>query len=264
MIPSLFIGASGMNGQQYNIDVIANNLSNVNTFGYKSVRAEFEDLLYQTQRIAGSQATNETVRPLTTQVGSGVKVAASQRMFKQGSLQATGNVSDLAITGEGFLRVMLSDGSYAYTRDGSLKIDANAQIVTSQGYRLAPEILLPEDAVIESLHISQSGEVSIRIPDTQEPVIIGQLELYRFVNPAGLNALGENLLKETSASGEVIASQPGINGMGQIQHKFLEMSTVSSIEEMVNLIVAQRAYEFNSKTIQTSDNMLGTAIQLKR
>ncbi|NIZ40896.1 flagellar basal-body rod protein FlgG [Entomospira entomophila] len=264
MMRSLWTGASGMNGQQYNIDTIANNLANVNTNGYKPMRAEFEDLLYQTQRLAGSPATDETVRPLATQVGHGVKVSATQRMFKQGNLKATDNPTDLAIDGEGLLRVMLQDGTYAYTRDGSLKIDANGQLVTNQGYRIAPEIIMPEGFILESLNIRTDGEVSVRLPNIPDPVVVGQMELYRFVNPAGLSSLGENLFKETPASGEVIAGQPSFNGMGRIQHRFFEMSAVSSIEEMVNLIVAQRAYEFNSKTIQTSDNMLGTATQLKR
>lgn len=261
---SLWTAASGMNAQQYNIDTIANNLANVNTTGYKPMRAEFEDLIYQTQQIAGSPATDETVRPLATQVGHGVRVAATQRMFPQGSLQATANVSDLAITGEGFLRVMMRDGSYSYTRDGSLKIDSEAQLVTSQGYRVAPEIIFPEGYIRESVSISSGGEVTVKIPNVEDPITVGQLELYRFVNPAGLSSLGENLFRETMGSGEVISGRPGTEGMGQIAHKFLEMSAVSSVQEMVNLIVAQRAYEFNSKAIQTSDNMLGTATQLKR
>lgn len=264
MMRSLWTAASGMNGQQFNIDTISNNLANVNTTGYKPMRAEFEDLLYQTQRLAGTPATDLTNRPLGTQVGHGVKVGASQRLFQQGNLQATGNNSDLAITGEGFLRVMMRDGSYAYTRDGSLKIDSNAQLVTSQGYRLAPEIMFPEGFIQESIAIGTNGEVTVKLPGGDDAIQVGQLELYRFVNPGGLSALGENLFKETPASGEVVEGLPGRDGMGEIQHKFLEMSAVSSIQEMVNLIVAQRAYEFNSKAIQTSDNMLGTATQLKR
>jgi flagellar basal-body rod protein FlgG len=264
MMRSLWTGASGMNGQQVNIDTISNNLANVNTTGYKPVRAEFEDLLYQTQRIAGTPATDLTSRPLGVQVGHGVKVSATQRLFDQGSLQATGNTTDVAITGEGFLRVQLIDGSYAYTRDGSLKIDSNGQLVSNQGYRVQPEIIFPENFIRDTITVSTQGEVTVKIPGQDDPVTVGQLELYRFVNPAGLAPLGENLFKENQASGEVVSGLPGQDGMGQLQHKFLEMSAVSSIQEMVNLIVAQRAYEFNSKTVQTSDNMLGTATQLKR
>ncbi|MCL2520071.1 MAG: flagellar basal-body rod protein FlgG [Spirochaetaceae bacterium] len=264
MMRSLWTGASGMNGQQFNIDTIANNLANVNTTGFKPMRAEFEDLLYQTQRIAGTPATDLTSRPLPTQVGHGVKVASSQRMFDQGSLQATGNPMDLAITGEGFLRVQLIDGSLAYTRDGNLNVDANGQLVTNQGYRVQPEIIFPENFIRETINITTQGEVNVRLPGLEDPVVVGQLELYRFVNPAGLTAVGQNLFTESTASGEFIMGLPGQDGMGQIQHRFLEMSAVSSIQEMVNLIVAQRAYEFNSRTVQTSDNMLATATQLKR
>ncbi len=264
MVRSLWTAASGMNGQQANIDAISNNLSNVNTTGYKPVRTEFEDLIYQTQRLAGTPATDLTSRPLGSQVGHGVKVAATQRMFQQGALQSTGNPYDVAITGEGFLRVMLRDGSLAYTRDGSFKVDSNGQLVTSQGYRVQPEIIFPEGFLHETISIGTTGEVTVRIPDVEDPVTVGQLELYRFVNPAGLSALGENLFKVSLGSGEAIAGLPGREGMGELQNRFLEMSAVSTVKEMVNLIVAQRAYEFNSKAVQTSDNMLGVATNLKR
>lgn len=264
MMRSLYTAASGMTGQQYNIDTISNNLSNVNTTGFKQNRVDFEDLLYQTTRTAGTPATELTVTPVGVQVGHGVKVAATQKMYTQGALQSTGNVSDLAIEGEGFMRVLLIDGTYGYTRDGSLKIDSNGQLVTSQGYRLMPDVVLPEGFERESLTVSQDGRITVRIAGSNDPVQVGQMQLFRFVNPAGLSAVGENLLKETNASGDAIGGRPGFEGMGSVQHKFLEMSNVSVVKEMVNMIVAQRAYELNSKAIQTSDSMLQTANNLKR
>jgi flagellar basal-body rod protein FlgG len=264
MMRSLYTAASGMNGQQFNIDTIANNLSNVNTTGFKRNRADFEDLLYHTVRLAGTPATEETLVPVGIQVGHGVKVAATQKIFVQGSLQNTQNVSDLAIQGEGFFRVRLYDGSFAYTRDGSFKIDSNGQFVNSNGYRLMPELVMPEGFIRDSIAISQDGRVTVRLPGLDDPVEVGQLELYRFVNPAGLQAIGDNLFKVSAASGDPIAGQPGFDGMGQTLHKFLELSNVDVVGEMVNMIVAQRAYEMNSKAIQTSDTMLGIANNLKR
>jgi flagellar basal-body rod protein FlgG len=264
MMRSLWTAASGMTGQQFNIDTIANNLSNVNTTGFKKNRADFEDLIYQTRRLAGTPATEVTVVPTGVQVGHGVKVAATQKLYTQGALQNTGNISDMAIDGEGFFRILLYDGSYAYTRDGSFKIDADGQVVTSNGYRLLPEVVLPEDFVRDSLTISQDGRINVKVAGSDDPIQVGQVELYRFVNPAGLQAIGENLVKVTNASGEAIAGRPGFEGMGEIVHKFLEMSNVSVVQEMVNMIVAQRAYELNSRAIQTSDTMLGIASGLKR
>ncbi len=264
MMRSLYTAASGMTGQQYNIDTISNNLSNVNTTGFKQNRVDFEDLLYQTTRTAGTPATELTVVPTGVQVGHGVKVAATQKMYTQGALQNTGNISDLAIQGEGFMRVMLIDGTYGYTRDGALKIDSNGQLVTSQGYRLMPDVVLPEGFVRDSLTISQDGRITVKIAGSDDPLQVGQMQLFRFVNPAGLNAIGENLLKVTNASGDPIGGRPGFDGMGTVQHKFLEMSNVSVVQEMVNMIVAQRAYELNSKAIQTSDSMLQIANNLKR
>ena len=264
MMRSLWTAASGMTGQQFNIDTISNNLSNVNTTGYKKSRADFEDLLYQNRRIAGTPATERTVVPTGIQVGHGVKVAGTQRMFTQGALQQTGEVSDLAIQGEGFFRTLLIDGTYGYTRDGSFKIDSDGQIVTNNGYRLMPEVVLPDEFVRESLAVSQDGRISVKVAGSDEPVDVGQLDIYRFTNPAGLQAIGENTYKLTNASGDAIGGRPGFDGMGKLVHKFLEMSNVSVVNEMVNMIVAQRAYELNSKAIQTSDTMLGIANNLKR
>jgi flagellar basal-body rod protein FlgG len=253
-----------MIGQQANIDTISNNLANVNTSGFKKMRADFEDLLYQTVKTAGTPATEDTVVPVGIQMGHGVKVAATQRMFSQGSLQNTENVSDMAIQGEGFFRIQMYDGTYAYTRDGAFKVDSDGRLVTSNGYWVLPDIIMPENFLPQTIAVTKDGRVSVKIPASDDPVEVGQIELYRFPNPVGLTAVGENLFKVTNASGDPIPGRPGYEGMGQIVHKFLEMSNVSVVREMVDLIVAQRAYEFNSRTIQTSDNMLGTATTLKR
>lgn len=261
---SLWTAASGMDSQQFNIDTISNNLANVNTTGYKKMRAEFEDLIYQTQLMAGTPATEITEVPTGIQVGHGVRTAATQKMFSQGSLQSTENVTDLALEGEGFFKVQLYDGSMAYTRDGSFKIDSNRQLVSSNGYLMEPPITLPENFIANSLSISQDGRMTVKVVGNDDSIEVGQLEVYRFVNPAGLSSIGGNLLKTTPASGEEIPGQPGLNGMAKTHQGFLEMSNVKVVEEMVNMIVAQRAYETNSKAIQTSDSMLGTAIGMKR
>ena len=264
MMRSLWTGASGMITQQFNIDTIANNLSNVNTTGYKKNRAEFEDLIYQTLLMAGTPATEVSEIPTGIQVGHGAKVSATQKMFSQGSLQSTENKTDLALEGEGFFKIQLYDGTFAYTRDGAFKVDSNRQMVTANGYLLEPPVILPENFIMESLSFSQDGRITVKVIGDDEPVEVGQLEIYRFVNPAGLQSIGQNLFKTTPASGEEIPGQPGIEGMAKTHQGFLEMSNVKVVEEMVNMIVAQRAYEVNSKSIQTSDNMLGTAIGLKR
>jgi len=264
MVRSLWTAASGMIGQQASIDTISNNLANVNTSGYKKMRADFEDLIYQTVRVAGTPATEDTVVPVPVQMGHGVKLSATQRSFTQGNLQNTENISDIAIMGDGFFCFLMYDGSYAYSRDGAFKIDSNGQFVTSNGYKLMPEVVLPQDFIPETLSISQDGRISVKVPGQDDPVDVGRLELYRFANPVGLTAVGENLFKLSNASGDPLPGRPGFDGMGKTIHKFLEMSNVSVVREMVNMIVAQRAYEFNSKAIQTSDNMLGTATNLKR
>jgi flagellar basal-body rod protein FlgG len=253
-----------MIGQQFNIDTIANNLANVNTTGFKQNRADFEDLLYQTERLAGTPATEETVVPTGIQVGHGVKPAATQKIFSQGALQPTGNNTDLAIEGDGFFRILQYDGTYAYTRDGSFKIDSNGQVVTSNGYKLLPDIVLPQGFLRDSLAVSQDGRITVKVDGNDDPIQVGQIEIYRFVNPAGLEAIGDNLLKVTNASGEAIPGRPGFEGMGKTLQSMLEMSNVSVVKEMVNMIVAQRAYELNSRAIQTSDSMLATATSLKR
>jgi flagellar basal-body rod protein FlgG len=265
MVRSLWTGASGMIGQQANIDTISNNLANVNTAGYKKMRADFEDLIYQTVKVAGTPATEDTVVPVGIQMGHGVKLADTQRVFSQGALQNTEVPTDMAIQGDGFFRIQMYDGTWAYTRNGNFKIDETGRMVTSNGYWLLPDIVMPENFLPNSVTVSQDGRVSVVVPQIDdEPIQIGQIELYRFPNPVGLTAIGENLFKITGASGDPIPGRPGYEGMGKIAHKFLEMSNISVVREMVDLIVAQRAYEFNSRTIQTSDNMLGTATSLKR
>ncbi len=212
----------------------------------------------------GTPASEITEIPTGIQVGHGVKVAATQKMFEQGSLQNTENKLDMALEGEGFFKIQLYDGSHAYTRDGSFKIDSNRQVVTSNGYLLEPPVVLPENFIMNTLAISQDGKITVNIVGEEDPVEVAQLEIYRFVNPAGLSSIGGNLFRTTPASGEEIPGQPAFEGMARIHQGFLEMSNVKVVEEMVNMIVAQRAYEVNSKAIQTSDSMLNTAIGLKR
>jgi len=264
MVRSLWTAATGMNGQQSNIDAISNNLSNVNTTGFKQQRVEFEDLIYQNEKLAGTPATEDTVTPVGIQQGHGVKVGATQRIMSQGSLQNTGVCTDVAIVGDGFFRIQKYDGSYAYSRDGSFKVDSTGQLVTSNGMRVMPEIILPQGYDVQTLTVSQDGRVGVKVNGGTEPVQVGQIELYRFPNEVGLKADGDNLYQVTNASGDPIASRPGFDGMGKLEHKFLEMSNVSVVNEMVQMIVAQRAYEFNSKAIQTTDSMLNTAVNLKR
>ena len=264
MVRSLWTAATGMNGQQANIDAISNNLSNVNTTGYKQQRVEFEDLMYQNIKKAGTPATEDTVTPVGIQMGTGVKVGATQRIVTQGSLQSTGVDTDLAVVGEGYFRVQQYDGSFAYTRDGSFKVDMNGQLVTSEGLRVMPEIILPEGFNLSTLAISDDGRVTVKVDGNDDPILVGKIELYRFPNAVGLEAVGSNLFKVTNASGMAIAGRPGFDGMGVTKHKFLEMSNVSVVNEMVQMIVAQRAYEFSSKAIQTSDTMLSSAVNLKR
>ncbi|HPC37937.1 MAG TPA: flagellar basal-body rod protein FlgG [Exilispira sp.] len=264
MINSLWIGAVGMSAQQTNIDVISNNLANVNTTGFKKSRAEFEDLIYQKIRMASTPIMDETITPVPIQIGYGAKVAATQKIFAQGALQNTGVPTDVAIMGEGFFRVQLYDGSFAYTRDGSFKVDSNGQIVTSQGYRLIPEVILPEGFVYEEINITPDGRIFAKVAGNDTPIPVGQIQLFRFTNNAGLESIGENLFKETQASGPSIPGNPGSAGFGSVHQGYVEMSNVNTVEAMVNLIVAQRAYEFNSKSITTADSLLQTAIGMKR
>lgn len=263
MMRSLWSAASGMIGQQKNMDIVAHNLANVNTYGNKKVRAEFQDLIYQTLRDAGGASGNGTQYPQGLQIGLGTRVAATNRIFTQGPLQTTDRPNDIGIQGEGFFQIQMPDGTTAYTRDGSFKLDSQRRLVTSDGYLLTPNITLEQNATIDSLVISNDGRVS-DTPAGGTQTEIGQITIARFVNPEGLYAYGKNLFLETASSGQPIVSNPGTDGAGVLTQGTLEMSGVQVVEEMVNMIVAQRAYESNSKAITTSDSMLEIANQLKR
>ena len=262
MIRSMYSAATGMEAQQLYMDTISHNLSNVNTTGYKRTKMEFQDLMYQTLKEPGMRNAEGEMAPCGIEVGLGVKPAATQRIFEQGSLNQTSNSMDVAIQGEGFYQVNMPDGSIAYTRDGSFKTTSDGTIVTSDGYPIAPQISIPEGA--QSLGISQEGKVTVILSGQATSTEIGQIEIARFVNPAGLRALGQNLYGESDASGEPVLETPGENGMGTLQQGYTEASNVQVVEEMVNMINAQRAYEIVSKSIQVSEEMLQVANNLKR
>jgi flagellar basal-body rod protein FlgG len=260
MIRSLWIAKTGLDAQQTQMDVISNNLANVSTSGFKRSRAVFEDLLYQTIRQPGAQSSEQTQLPSGLQIGTGVKPVATERIFTQGNLQQTGNAKDVAIQGNGFFQVLMPDGTTAYSRDGSLQADANGQLVTSSGYAVQPAITIPADT--QSLTIARDGTVSITQPGSSNATSIGTLQLAMFINPAGLQSLGENLYAETAASGTPSSNAPGSNGAGLLNQGYVETSNVNVVEELVNMIQTQRAYEINSKAIQTSDQMLQRLTQL--
>ncbi|HZX28434.1 MAG TPA: flagellar basal-body rod protein FlgG [Telluria sp.] len=260
MIRSLFIAKTGLEAQQTQLDVITNNLSNVSTNGFKRSRAVFEDLLYQNVRQPGAQSSQQTNLPSGQQIGTGVRAVATERIFTQGNPQQTGNDKDLMVNGNGFFQVLLPDGTTAYTRDGSFQKDANGQLVTSSGYVIQPAITIPANA--QSITVAKDGTVSVTLPNTTTPTQVGTLQLSTFVNPAGLEAKGENLYVETGASGNANTNTPGTNGAGVILQGYVESSNVNVVEEMVNMIQTQRAYEINSKAITTSDQMLQKLAQL--
>lgn len=262
MMRALYISATGMEAQQLNIDIISNNLANVNTTGFKKSRGDFQDLLYQTIKMAGSSSGGGTQVPTGIQVGSGVRPASVQKMFSQGDFQNTQNPLDLSVEGEGLFQVLMTDGTTAYTRSGAFKKDSTGRLVTSDGYPMEPSINLPSDAV--SITISANGTVSVLQPGNSTPTEIGAIQLIRFSNPAGLNAVGRNLFLPTAASGEAIAGTPGESGFGTIAQGFLEASNVNIAEELVNMIIGQRAYEINSKAMQSADEMMRTANEVKR
>ena len=269
MMRSLWTAATGMQGQQFLLDTIANNLSNVNTVGFKKNRVDFEDLLYQSLRLAGSPSSlhrhMQSKYPTGIEAGLGVEVAGTQKIYTQGSAKQTDNELDLMIFGNGFFKVKMPDGRMAYTREGAFKVDPNGDIVTNNGYYLDPPIKLPPEYIPGTVTISEEGFVSVKTSGSpNEPIQVGQILTYRFVNAGGLTNLGKNLTVVSEASGPAIEGVPGRQGFGFLKQKFLEMSNVNAIQEMVNMIVAQRAYEMDSKAIQTSDNMLGTAVSLKR
>ncbi len=261
MIRSLWIAKTGLETQQTSLDVISNNLANVNTAGFKRSRAVFEDLLYQTLRQPGAQVGAANQLPSGLQLGTGVRTVATERLHTQGNLRETGDSMDIAIDGKGFLQVEMPDGSFAYTRDGSLQVDQNGQLVTAGGYPIQPPINIPDNAL--EITIARDGTVSVTQPGAAgTSVQVGQLQLSTFINPTGLQAIGENLFVETDASGVANFAQPGLDGAGLVRQKFVETSNVNVAEELVNMITAQRAYEMNSKAIQTSDQMLARLTQL--
>jgi flagellar basal-body rod protein FlgG len=260
MIRSLFIAKTGLDAQQTQLDVVSNNLANVGTAGFKKSRAVFEDLIYQTLRQPGAQSTQQTQLPTGLQIGTGVRPVASERIFTQGNLTQTGNQLDVAVSGQGFLQVTLPDGTTAYTRDGSLHQDAQGQLVTSSGYPLSPAITIPANA--QTVTIGVDGTVSVTQQGQAAPTQVGSLQLASFINPSGLEARGENLYLETAASGTPTANTPGTNGLGSLKQGYVETSNVIVVEELVNMIQTQRAYEINSKAIQTSDQMLQRLTQL--
>jgi flagellar basal-body rod protein FlgG len=258
---ALYTAASGMDAQQFNIDTISNNIANVNTTGFRGNQARFQDLIYQQLRAAGTPV-GASVIPVAQEVGLGVQVSSSAKIFTQGTIQQTNNPLDIAIEGDGFFQVTKPDGTIAYTRDGSFNRDANGAIVTADGYFLNPQITVPQNAL--EVSVSQEGIVSALLPGQQTPQQLGQIQLARFTNPAGLSPTGQNLFTQTGASGTPVLSQPGINGAGTLLGGYIENSNVSVTDQIVQMITAQRAFEANSKAVTTSDQMLQTAVNTKQ
>ncbi len=261
MLRSLSTAATGMIAQQMNLDVIANNVANVNTAGFKKVRAEFQELLSQTMKAAGAMTDQGTTQPVGVNIGLGTKASATQKIYTPGTLQATGGKYDLAIEGDGFFQVQLSDGTIAYTRDGNFKVDANGQLVTTDGYLLQPAVSIPQDAI--DVTITPDGKVFVKKGSDTELSETGTIQPVRFLNPAGLQSAGANLYKETSASGTPFEGTAGQEGFGTIQQGFIEGSNVQIVEEMINLIQAERAFESNSKIVSSSNEILRTTNQLR-
>ncbi|HEY6880109.1 MAG TPA: flagellar basal-body rod protein FlgG [Polyangiales bacterium] len=254
MFRALHSAASGMQAQQTNIDVVANNMANVNTTGFKKSRAEFQDLLYQTVRAPGGQAGTGASAPAGLQIGLGVRTSATQAMHVQGSLQQTGNSLDIAIEGNGFIQVQRPNGDMAYTRAGNLKADSDGRLVTSDGYAIEPNITIPADAT--AITISSTGLISVTQPGQQQSQEVGQLQLANFANPGGLLQTGRNLYTVTAASGVAVIANPGEEGTGTVAQGFLEGSNVEVVNEMIDLIASQRAYETNQRVITAADEML--------
>ncbi len=259
---SLTTAATGMLAQQMNVEVISNNIANASTTGFKRQRVEFADLLYQDQRRVGTQSSDTgTIVPAGIQIGVGVKPVSVYRINEQGSPQAVDDPMSIMITGRGYLQVTMPDGTTAYTRDGQLKTDDTGQIVSPDGFPIVPGMTIPATAT--DININAQGQVEVTIPGQVQPQLIGQIQLANFINPAGLDAVGDNLLVETQASGTPTTGNPGDVGFGQIQQNFLEASNVNMVSEMTDLITAQRNYEMNSKVVQTSDDMMSTVTNMK-
>ena len=260
MMRSLWISKTGMEAQQTQLDTISNNLANASTNGYKRSHAVFEDLMYQNLRQVGANSSEQTTLPTGLQVGLGTRAVATARNFSQGNLQQSSNPLDIAVRGNGFFQVQLPDGTLGYTRDGAFQVDAQGALVTNNGYAVQPGITIPAGA--QSITIAQDGTVSAMLGGQTQPQILGQLQLASFVNPAGLAPTGQNIFAETVASGTPSAGEPGLNGLVSLQQAFVETSNVNVVEELVSMIQTQRAYELNSKAIQTSDQMLQKLAQL--
>lgn len=259
---ALRTAATGMAAQQLNVEVISNNIANMNTVGFKKQRAEFEDLLYQNVEQVGAQSSDQgTIVPTGIQIGAGVKSGSVYRITTQGTLTNTGNQFDVAINGPGYLQVLLPTGDTAYTRAGNLSINDQGQICTADGYLVQPTIAIPQNAT--SVTISQSGQVQITTPGTTTPTVVGQMQLATFINEGGLEAIGDNLFEESAASGAATTGNPGAAGFGQLMQGYTEASNVDPVSEITNLIIAQRAYEMNSKVVTTADQMLSTAVNTK-
>jgi flagellar basal-body rod protein FlgG len=254
MNQSLWIAKTGLDAQQTKMSVISNNLANASTTGFKRGRAVFEDLLYQNQRQVGAQSSQQTLYPTGLMIGTGVRTVATEKLFSQGEMAQTQNPLDVAINGKGFLQVNMPDGTLGYTRDGSLQVNASGQLVTANGYTIQPAVTIPADA--QSITIGSDGIVSIKQPGSGASTQVGTLQLAEFVNSAGLQPIGNNLFIESSASGTAQTGAPGANGLGTVMQGYVEGSNVNVVEELVNMIETQRAYEMNSKAIQTSDQML--------
>jgi len=260
MMRSLWISKTGMEAQQTQLDHISNNLANSGTNGYKRSHAVFEDLMYQTLRQSGANSSEQTQLPTGLQVGLGTRAVATSRQFSQGGLQQTTNPLDVAVKGQGFFQIQMPDGTTGYTRDGSFQVDAQGQLVTNNGYVLQPGIVVPAQA--QSVTIGGDGTVTVTLPGQSGAQTIGQIQLANFANPAGLDPKGQNLYAETSASGTPTSGAPQSNGLGSLAQGFVETSNVNVVEELVAMIQTQRAYEINSKAIQTSDQMLQRLGQL--
>lgn len=254
MNPALWAAKTGLDAQQTRMAVTSNNLANVSTSGYKKGRAVFEDLLYQNVSQVGASTSQDTIAPSGLSLGTGVRVVATEKLYTQGNLVQTGNPLDLAVQGRGFFQVLLPDGTLGYTRDGSFQISAEGELVTSSGYKVQPGVSIPDGA--QSVTVGSDGTVSVQLAGQSAPTQVGSLQLVDFVNPAGLQPRGENLLLESAASGPAQAGTPGLDGLGSIAQGSLESSNVNVVEELVNMIETQRAYEMNSKAISTTDQML--------
>ncbi len=254
MNQALWVAKTGLDAQQTRMAVVSNNLANVNTTGFKQGRAVFEDLLYQNVRQSGGQSSQDTILPSGMNLGTGVRVVATEKLFTQGSVLQTGNAMDVAINGRGFLQVLKPDGEIGYTRDGTLQLNDQGELVTSSGYIVQPGITIPDGA--QSITIGTDGVVSVKIAGQAIPTQVGSLEVADFINPVGLQAIGENLYIETAASGSAQPGTPGLNGLGAINQGALEGSNVNVVSELVNMIETQRAYEMNSKAISTNDQMM--------